>query len=147
MSTNEFSLIISRPVREVFDYMDDVNREREWQPNIRSAKAEPEGPTQVGTKKTYVSDFMGREVKNTYVTKVFDRNKRVVYETTPKSSVDARASLQFEETENGTKVSMKVEAEPRGLLSLIPRGVLESFSQNELEKTLQRLKKRLEAKN
>ena len=47
--------------------MDDISREQEWQPSLRSAEQDPPGPSREGTKKRYVSEFMGRELRNTYV--------------------------------------------------------------------------------
>ncbi len=145
MSENRYSIIIERPVEQVFKYMDDVALETEWQPAIRSARAEPPGQTGVGTEKHYISEFMGREVKNTYVAKVFEKNRRVVYETTPKSTLQGTATFTWERVESGTLVTMSVDGEPRGVLRLLPRGVLDRFYQNELEATLHRLKNRLES--
>ena len=144
MSAQKHSITIERPVTEVFTYMDDVSRESEWQPAIRSARAEPEGPSAVGTKKHYVSEVMGREVKNTYVTKVFEQDKRVVYETTPDSTVRATASFTWERTASGTLVTMSLQGEPKGVLRFVPRGVLDKFYQQEIEATLKRLKSCLE---
>jgi carbon monoxide dehydrogenase subunit G len=145
MSQNTYSVTIDRPVEAVFAFMDDVSRESEWQPAIRSARAEPEGPTAVGTKKHYVSEFMGREVKNTYVTTVFEKNRRVVYETTPQSTVQATASFTWESTGRGTLVTMSVQGEPKGVLRLVPRGVLDRVYQKEIQETLTRLKSCLES--
>ena len=47
MSRQSASIMIERPPAEVFAYMDDVSREKEWQPNLRSAEQEPPGPTEV----------------------------------------------------------------------------------------------------
>ena len=40
----ERSVTIARSVPDVFSYMDDVDREHEWQPNLRAASQEPRGP-------------------------------------------------------------------------------------------------------
>jgi hypothetical protein len=58
------SIIIERPVEEVFDLMQDINREHEWQPNLREAEQIPEGEPGVGTRRRYVSEFMGRRFEN-----------------------------------------------------------------------------------
>jgi carbon monoxide dehydrogenase subunit G len=137
--------MIARPVDEVFAYMDDVSLEQEWQPAIRAARAEPEGPTAVGTKKIYTSEFMGREITNTYIAVVSEQNRRVVYDTTPDSAVKATASFTWEPVEGGTVVSMTVDGQPKGVLRFVPRGVLDRFYQQEIEATLQRLKSRLES--
>ena len=140
----EHQVVIGRPVSEVFAYMDDVTREREWQPGIREAWKEPEGPTAVGTRKHYVSEFMGRRIQNTYVTRLFERDRHVVYETTRESVLQARAELRWEAVGEGTRVSMAFEGKVGGPLRLVPKRVLEGMYRGELEKSLGLLKSRLE---
>lgn len=145
MARNERDVTIRRPVAEVFAYMDDVSREPEWQPNIRTATQEPAGPTTVGTIKRYTSEFLGRDVTNVYRTTVYEPDRRVVYETTTDSTLQARAEIRFDEVADGTRVTMAIEGKPTGVLRLIPRSVLERTYAQELETTLARLKKILEA--
>ncbi len=135
---------IRSPVSEVFSYMDDVEREREWQPGIKEATKEPPGPTAVGTRKRYVSEFLGRPISNTYVTSVFEPDRRVVYETTADSVLKARVELTFEALESGTRVTMEVQAKPTGVLRFIPRSILEATARKELEASMVLLKNNLE---
>ena len=39
----EYSITIKVPVEDVFAYMQDIEREREWQPNLREASQLTEG--------------------------------------------------------------------------------------------------------
>jgi len=141
----EHQVVIRRPVSDVFAYMDDVTREREWQPGIREAWKEPEGPTAVGTHKHYVSEFMGRRIQNTYLTRVFERDRHVVYETSRESVLQAKAELRWEAVGEGTRVSMAFEGKVGGPLRLVPQRMLERMYRGELEKSLGLLKSRLEA--
>jgi hypothetical protein len=125
--------------------MDDVDRESEWQPSIREASKEPVGATTVGTRKRYVSELLGRRIQNTYVTTVFEPNRRVVYETAPGSVLRATAELRFDEVEGGTRVVMAFEGGVTGALRLIPRPILDRAFREELESTLRLLKTRLES--
>ncbi len=144
MSRPAASIVIARPPAEVFAYMDDVSREPEWQPGLRSATQEPEGPTEVGTKKTYTSSFLGRDVKNTYVVKELEPGRRVVYETTPDSTISTRTEIVCEPDPGGTKVMMRVEGKPKGVLRFVPSSVLETAFTEEVQSALGRLKKLLE---
>ena len=137
-------IVVDRPVAEVFAYMDDVSREREWQPNIVEAYQEPAGPTAVGTRKRYVSQFMGRRVENTYLTEVFEPNERVVYQTTPDSALRAHVELRWRSVPSGTEVTMTVSGKATGALRLVPSGMLERASRKDLEASLSLLKQRLE---
>ena len=44
------SVEISRPVEEVFAYLDQLERHSEWQRSLVSARVETRGPTRVGTR-------------------------------------------------------------------------------------------------
>jgi len=140
----EHEVIIQRPIADVFTYMDDVSREKEWQPGILDARKDPPGPTTVGTRKQYVSEFLGRRIENTYVTRVFEPDEYVVYETMPGSALQARAEIQWEPVGSGTRVTMSFEGKIRGPLRFVPQRILEAAYQKELEKTLGLLKARLE---
>ena len=139
------SVLIHRPVPEVFSYMDDIDREREWQPNLRSAEQEPAGPVGVGTVKRYTSEFLKKEVRNAYRCTVYEMYVRTVYESTPDSTVDATAEIHWEPLPEGTQVTWTIDASPRGALRLMPGRVLHKASIHELEATLDRLKARLES--
>lgn len=140
----QHEILIQRPVPEVFAYMDDVSREKEWQPGIREAWKEPPGPTDVGSRKHYVSDFLGRRLKNTYVTRIFESGERVVYETTPDSVLRARVEVLWRPEGSGTRVTMQVEGKATGALRLVPRPILEKAYLGELGRSLGLLKARLE---
>jgi carbon monoxide dehydrogenase subunit G len=141
----EHQIFIERPVSVVFAYMDDVSREREWQPGIVEARKEPQGPTGVGTRKHYVSEFMGRRIENTYVTRVFEPDAHAVYETTSGSVLQARADLRWESVGSGTRVTMGFEGKVGGPLRFVPQRMLEGVYRKELENTLKLLKERLES--
>ena len=144
MARIERSVLIRRPVPEVFSYMDDIDREREWQPNLRSAEQEPVGPVGVGTVKRYTSEFLKKEVRNAYRCTAYEMYVRTVYESTADSAVEATAEIRWEPVPEGTKVTWRIDAAPRGALRLMPRAVLEKASVHELEETLARLKAELE---
>ncbi|MBT8336150.1 MAG: SRPBCC family protein [Gemmatimonadetes bacterium] len=144
MPSTEQSITIHRPPDIVFRYMDDITREREWQPSLRKASQEPTGPTRVGTRKRYVSEFLGRRVENTYLAVEVDPGRRVRYESTRYSSVDATMELTWTPAPEGTHVSLRVEGRPKGVLRFIPKAVLQEAWQSQLRTTLDRLKECLE---
>ena len=140
----EHQVVIASPISRVFTYMDDVSREREWQPSIVEAYKDPPGETALGTRKRYMSEFMGRRMENTYVTTLFEPNQRVSYETTPDSVLRAKVELSFEPVGAGTKVTMAFRGKLTGPLRFIPQSVLEGVYHKELKSTLALLKQRLE---
>jgi uncharacterized protein YndB with AHSA1/START domain len=145
MSRQSASIVIARSPDEVFAYMDDVSREVEWQPNLRSAEQDPPGPTTLGTRKRYVSRFMGRDVRNTYVVAELEPGRRIVYETEKGSAIEARSEILWEVEGTGTRVTMFLEGKPKGFLKLVPKAALELAYREELRVTLDRVKDRLES--
>ncbi len=139
------SVVIERPVEDVFSYMDDIEREPEWQPNLREVAQSPAGQPGVGTEKRYVSEFMGRRFENTYVNTVYEPNRRVAYTIKPGSDLQGEGEIRWEAVQEGTKVTMEVSPKPTGFLKFLPNGVLETMYSKELRTTLARLKECLEA--
>ena len=139
------SIVIQRPVEDVFAYMDDVSREPEWQPQLIEAEQIPSGPATVGTKRRYVSEFLGKRVENTYVVKVYEPNTRLVVKTTTDSVLDATSDIRWEAVPEGTRVTMALDGRPRGALRFVPARVMESTFEKEIATTLKMLKERLEA--
>lgn len=144
MPSHEASIEIRRPLAEVYAYMDDISREREWQPQLIEAEQSPPGPTNVGTRRRYVSEFMGKRLENTYVVVELDEGRRLLCETTPDSAVLARTEIRWHETEVGTRVTMSIEGRAGGLLRFVPAKLIEATFRTELETALARLKERLE---
>lgn len=138
------SVLIQRPVADVFAYMDDVAREHEWQPNLRGAEQEPPGPAAVMTRRHYQSEFLGRSVKNSYELKEYEPNRRVVLESLPGSTVSATNEIRWTSEGTGTRVTMTVEGKPTGVLRFVPGAVLEAAFRDQMKQSLSLLKQRLE---
>lgn len=139
------SIFIQRALEDVFAYMDDVSREHEWQPNLRSAEQEPPGPTTVGTRRHYVSDFMGRPIKNSYEVTAYEPNQRVTLESMPGSTVSAVNEILWAREGTGTRVTMSVEGKPTGVLRFVPGAMLEAAFREQVKESLSLLKQRLES--
>ena len=144
MASRALSVVIRRPIAEVFDYMNDVTREHEWQPHLVDAVQEPPGPSAVGSLRRYRSEFMGRSVENTYVIRAWEPRRRLTLETTGDSALEATSEVRWEAVPDGTRVMMTVEGKPKGAFRLVPRKLLEATMHKETEAALARLKERLE---
>ena len=144
MPSHTESVLIRRPIAEVFEYMNDVDREREWQPQLLEAEQIPPGETRVGTRRRYVSEFLGKRIANTYVVRTYEPLARVVLETTPESAVRATTDIAWEAMAEGTRVTMAMEGKPTGVLRFVPKALMEATFEREARDTLQRLKDALE---
>lgn len=145
MPSYQQSIFIRRAVSDVYAYMGDISREHEWQPQLLEAEQTPPGPTLVGSRRRYVTGFMGKRIENTYVVQAIEENRRLVCETTPDSAVSAATLLTWEEEGDGTRVTMAVEGKAGGALRFIPDRLLEGAFAAEVSGALERLKELLEA--
>jgi len=144
MPSHQESIFIQRPIEEVFGYMNDVSLEAEWQPQLREAEQIPPGPVAVGTRRRYVSDFMGRRLENVYVITTYEENSRVVCETTKDAVMSATSDIRWEAEGDGTRVTMALEGRPSGALRFLPSSILEATFEKEVRGALSRLKEILE---
>lgn len=137
-------MLIHRSVPDVFSYMDDIDREREWQRNLRAASQDPLGPVGVGTVKRYTSVFLKKQVQNVYRVTAYEMYVRTVYESTPESAVQATAEIRWDHVPEGTRVTMAIDATPGRALKMVPKKMLQKASTQELEQMLADLKTVLE---
>ena len=144
MPSHKQSIVIRRPLADVFAYMDDIDREHEWQPHLREAEQLPTGATAVGTRRRYVSDFLGKRLENTYVVQLYEPGQRIVLESTPDSVVSAKTDIRWEPVGEDTRVTMTLEGKASGPLRFVPNVLLEATFEKEVTGTLARLKETLE---
>ena len=145
MARIEESIVINRPVTDVFAYMDDIHREYEWQPAIRAVEQIPPGPQRVGTTRRDDSSFMKKKLVNVYVNRMYEPNQRVVYESTKESNLQATGDITFASVPGGTRVTMVLVVQPPKIMRLVPKAVFDKASRKELRDSLSRLKLNLES--
>jgi uncharacterized protein YndB with AHSA1/START domain len=75
------SIEIARPPEEVFAYLDDLARHKEWQTQIVSSRVETEGPTRVGTRVSETRLMGKREQSATYEITEHDPPRRMAFRT------------------------------------------------------------------
>jgi hypothetical protein len=125
--------------------MNDVSSEHEWQPHLVEAEQTPPGPTKVGSRRRYVSRFLGKELTNTYIVTIWEPDHRLVCESTQDSVLQVVSEVRWAEADGGTRVTMALEGSPTGPFKFVPRAMLESTFESEVNTALTHLKERLEA--
>ncbi len=135
------SVIIHRPLAEVFDFVTDLRNETRWQPEIRSVTLE--GPLSAG------STFRERRVT---FGRSFDWRFRITHYSAPHSitieTIDGaapyRGTRRFESLDGSTKITETGELELPGLLALFDP-IAERVSRRPLRVAYARLKALLES--
>ena len=139
------SVTIDKPVDEVFRYIDDIEREHEWQPYLRAWKQAP-NPTQngVGSARRYENKYLMRSFTNVYETTEYEPNRKVMYRSTPEAAVPAEGGTLYEPTNGGTKVTFLFSPELGDFWGLIPKPIVKRIYMRTLNSNMMRLKKVLE---
>jgi uncharacterized membrane protein len=113
----EKSVVINRPVDEVFAFVGDQRNTPRWQHGLVEVKRLTDGPPGIGTKHTFVRSFMGRrmEASNEYV--AYEPGRIITFKTIS-GPVPLEASYLFEPVAGGTQLTSKIAMDAKGLVSL-----------------------------
>ena len=140
-----YSVTINRPVRDVFAYVADGEKCKEWRPGVldivRATGAMDGG---VGTRYLQgVKGPMGRRIRADYEISVFEPDRRIEFQTVagparPHGRYDLAATA-----DGGTQLSFSLDAELSGLRKLLMAGAVQKTMDAEV-RTLDNLKRNLE---
>ncbi len=139
----EHSIVINRPIEEVFAFLNDEQNDPKWQSGVLEAEQTSEGPVGVGTTVQEVRKFLGRRIESTYEITEYVPNEKVSSKATS-GPIPFKLSTTFDPVEEGTRVTVVGEAEPGGFFKLAESVVSRTFA-NSLEADFDNLKAILEA--
>jgi uncharacterized membrane protein len=137
----ENTVVINKPLAEVFAYVTNGENSTKWQGGVESVVND--GPSNaVGTQFTETRKFLGQEMKTIMeITEVAENAKwsaKVV-----KGPVPYQVIVTFEESGGGTKVTMRIEGEPTGFFKMA-EGMVASQLEKSMAEDGQKLKQILE---
>ena len=137
----EKSVLINKPAGDVFEFVSNHANTAKWQGGVEEVI--PEGPPNlVGSRYTEVRKFMGQEMKSTMEITAFEQNARWAARVI-KGPVPYEVTATFEDSGGGTKITTRVEGEPKGFFK-VAEGMLKGQLEKSLEEDSQRLKGILE---
>jgi hypothetical protein len=125
------TIVIERPVEDVFDFVADERNEPQYNPQMILADKVTDGPIGVGTKFHSVMTGVGRGADMTIEFTEFDRPRRIA-ETTTMSSMDIKGVLTFEPVAEGTRMAWLWDLEPRGLYRMLGPLIRRTGSRQEM---------------
>ena len=108
-------ILIERPVEEVFDFVADQENEPQYNAEMRVARRTTEGPIGVGTSFHAEMTGRGRVVPMTIRVTEFERPRRI-RERVEMQSMDLTGGLDFEPTDDGTRMRWHWDLRPNGVL-------------------------------
>ncbi len=109
MVNMEVSIVINRPINDVFASLADLEKNVVWRTGTIEAKRTSTGPTGVGTTYRMVNSVFGRRMESDAEVTEYEPNRR--YVTRNRSGVPIEAARIFEPVDGGTRVTFVVKAD------------------------------------
>jgi uncharacterized membrane protein len=119
MITVEESVVIGRPVEDVFAYVSDQTNGPNWQRGLLEVRRTTDGPIGIGTRHTFVRTFMGRRMEGSNEYTSWDPNTLVAFKAIS-GGVGLEASYMVEPAgTDRAKLTSRLDMWPSGLLRLV----------------------------
>ena len=144
MIKNEKSIIIQRPIEEVFAFVSDLQNATQWQSGVLEVRRVTEGPLGIGTQFAFVRKFMGRKMEAISEFVAYEPNSKVVFKNNS-GPMDFENSYLFEATDEDTRLTSILEMQPKGFISLA-EPLIDAGLKREMETAFGDLKDLLESR-
>ena len=143
MARAELSVVIDRPVEDVFAVLTDPEKQPEWSSATLEATKTSPGPVDVGSRARFVAKFLGRRIENESEVTEFEPNRRFTADA-KSGPFPFRIAMTFTPVDPGTRVDLTIEAEPGGFFR-IAEPLFVSLGKRQFESDLATLKDLMEA--
>ena len=142
----EYSVIINRPVEEVFAFVSNVENWPQWVSGASETRQTSSGPVAKGTTFTQISHYLGRRFEINATVTAFEPNRLVAVENDGKPMPFGNR-ITVEAANGGTRLTNTLSAagDVGGLFKLA-EPVLERMFRRQFEKDHETLKDLLEAR-
>ncbi len=132
---------VGKPVDKVFSFVSDLENSPRWNDNVVRAKKMSRGPIQEGTVFRQYRNELATAGEAVAITS-HARPERLTIKARLADS-PAQVTYEFEEVDNGTRITSEVELEPAGVMRLIVP-VVETRVKGSVAEDLAALKRVLE---
>jgi uncharacterized membrane protein len=142
----EESVVIGRPVEEVFSYTSNPENLPEWAATVRAVRrdAPGRGPLREGERFTATQMALGRRFEAPFEVIDYEPNLRYAHQSREGHSVPVTMDFTYEPVSSeGTRFTPRIEAEPGGFFGLVGP-VLERVIRRQMRTNLVTLKDLLE---
>lgn len=138
------SMLILRPVWEVFDFIVAPENNSQWQYGSMESVQVSEGGMRVGALFISFGHFMGRRILSTFEVTGLEVNKNYSFKTLS-GPIQLQTSYMFEAVNFGTKVAASTQANPGGFFKLVDP-VVARVAKKQFKENLAKLKELLESR-
>lgn len=113
----EDSIVINRPIEEVFAYVSDLTNAPEWQTGLIEVRRTTAAPLGIGAQFTFVRKFLGRKLEASNEFTRYKPNEIVTFVTTS-GPVSVEASYLFQTQAAGTRITCRMAMKVQGFSRL-----------------------------
>ena len=145
MTKIERSIVIGRPVDDVWEFVHDIANDRLWQTTLVESEQLTDGPMGVGTRVREVRHFLGLKIELAWEVTEFEPKTRSAIRGVS-GPVPLSGGYRLEPLDAGTKFTVTGELDAHGLFKLA-EPVFARITSRELEANLGHLKDLLEAES
>jgi uncharacterized membrane protein len=138
----EHSIVIDRPIPEVFAFVTDPVNNVKWQEGLVESRMASSTAMGVGAQVTDVRKFLGRDMESRLEVTVFEPNKRFAQKVIS-GPIPFEIIQTFDPSVNGTNLTVLTQGEPGGFFKLAS-GMVQKQLESQLQGDVERLKKLLE---
>ena len=117
MATLDLSIVIDRPVDEVFAFASNPKNLPKWSSLSKEVKITSAGPIGVGTTYRAVVEFLGRRIEGETEFTEYEPNRSIA-EKSKSGPFPVENRSTFERVDGGTRVNFTTTAEPGGFFKL-----------------------------
>ncbi|KHE72620.1 SRPBCC family protein [Halobacillus sp. BBL2006] len=143
MSFLERSVIIQKPIGEVFEAATDFSKSPEMMDAVIEVELLSEGPVKEGYKFKETREIRGRKASSVIEVTDFEKNKSYSVRSV-QNGLDLRYHYQFIETTGGTRVDFRGELFTEGLRNKLAQPIIKRIIKKEDEHHLEDMKKHIE---
>ena len=137
------SLVVNRPVEEVFSFVASFENRQQYEKGLIESKQTSDGPFGLGSTGHDVRQAGGRKMESTARISAFEPNKTFTFESMS-GPMEFQGTWTFEPVESGTRLSMDFEGRMKGLMRLFEPLMAMQFK-GQMEGSTARLKDILES--
>ena len=144
MISINLTVLILRPIWEVFDFITNPANNSKWQYGSLESVQLSSGDMQVGTLFSSIGHFMGRRIQSDFEVTEFETNKSYGFETIS-GPIQMQTSYNFEVVDHGTNVVVSSLINPGGFFKLID-SIVAKVAKKQFKENLTTLKGLLETR-
>lgn len=138
----DFSVLIDRPIKDVFAFVANPNNMAKWNSAVVSLEQITPGAVGVGTKFKSAGEIMGRRIEGEMQITAYEPDSQCGFQVNA-GPMQVNLVMNFKTVGTGTKVSLNAQGNPGGIFKLA-EGVMAGQVKSMMEGNLTRLKSALE---